>query len=533
MINVDPCLAQAGAEAIDAAEEFTETLEQAIVRLAQLSPIEYDVCRLAEANKRGIRVSTLDAEVDRRRPAGAADDDAQGRAVSWPEVAPHPLPVDGASLLADLAAAVLCYLAMPAAAADAVALWVLHCHAHDAAEHSAILAITSPEKRCGKSTLLRVLQALVPKVMPSANVTPSAVFRSIAKWKPTLLIDEADTFLRDNEDLRGVLNSGHCRGMAFVTRTVGDDHEPRQFPTWCPKAIAAIGKLPGTLEDRALVIALQRKGAGEATERFRDRGPAADALTALHRRCVRWAADHATRLADADPELPDALHDRAADNWRALVAIADAAGGEWPKRARATALALSGGGGDDASARVMLLADIKAVFEERRSVRITSADLTGALAEMEDRPWPEWQHGRPITPRQVARLLAAFGIKPKLVRVGDAPARGYERAQFEAVWRRYLPSAPIPPNRSVTPLQANDINGLDRKRSVTRAAGVTDEKAEISNDFNDVTDVTDQSPCTGERGAVTDHDDFQPTCLTPDEWADLTRDPFEMRGGRR
>lgn len=490
MSTVIPLPEQALA-AIEGAPEAEEGWQAAVARLSKLSPIEYDRVREAEAGKLGVRVTTLDAEVEKLRPGGAKDD-AQGREVTFPVFEPHPLPVDGAALLEVIASAVLRFMAMQPAAADAVALWVMHAHCHDAADHSPVLAITSPEKRCGKTTLLRILRTLCPKAMPSANVTPSAVFRSIAKYKPTLLIDEADTFLRDSEDLRGVLNSGHGRSDAFITRNVGDNHEPRQFATWAPKAIAAIGKLHSTIEDRAIPVALQRKGSGDPVERWRDRGPAAEALASLHRQAVRWAADHGGALVDADPGMPGGLHDRACDNWRPLLAIADLAGGGWPERARAAALALSGGEeAEDQSVRTMLLADIKGVFEERDADRITSEDLARDLAGMEHRPWPEWKAGKPITPTQVARLLAPFGIKPKVMRFGDKTPAGYERSAFGDAFARYLPDTPF---RSSTPQHLNENNGLSGNRSSTRAGNVEDRNEANSLTGNTCCRVEDQLP---------------------------------------
>ena len=147
-----------------------------------------------------------------------------------------------------------------------------------------------------------------------------------------------------------------------MIRTVGEDHEPRRFSTWAPVAIAAIGRIADTLEDRSVRIELKRRALGETVERWRvDR---AHLLGDVVRRCVRWAADHLDDLRQADPGVPDQLHDRAADNWRPLLAIADAAGGEWPERAREAAVELSPGGDAD-TRRIMLLADIKAIFAER------------------------------------------------------------------------------------------------------------------------------------------------------------------------
>ena len=66
----------------------------------------------------------------------------------------------------------------------------------------------------------------------------------------------------------------------------------------------------------------------------------------VRRQAARWAADNFDNLIDPDPAIPQALNDRAADNWRPLLAIADMAGGEWPQRAREAACVLSGEGHD-------------------------------------------------------------------------------------------------------------------------------------------------------------------------------------------
>jgi hypothetical protein len=95
----------------------------------------------------------------------------------------------------------------------------------------------------------------------------------------------------------------------------------RRFSTWAPKAIATIGTPADSLEDRAIVVRLQRKPPGATVERLGRRDNAA-----LRSQAARWAADNFDKLADPDPTMPD-LNDRAADNWRPLLAIADLAGG--------------------------------------------------------------------------------------------------------------------------------------------------------------------------------------------------------------
>jgi putative DNA primase/helicase len=238
-----------------------------------------------------------------------------------------------------LAAAVARHVSLPPAAATAVALWILHTHAIESARISPRLAILSPLKRCGKSTLLKLIAALVRSALPTANITSAALFRVVEAHAPTLLVDEADTFLRDREELRGVLNAGHDRETPVI-RCVGDDFEARRFAVFAPVAIAAIGRLPDTIADRSIIVSMRRKTPGEAVERCRRRERAA--LGDLRRKCERWASDHAAALRDAAPRVPDELDDRAADNWEPLLAIADAAGPRWSERVRAAALLLSG-----------------------------------------------------------------------------------------------------------------------------------------------------------------------------------------------
>ncbi len=365
----------------------------------------------------------------------------QGSVMALVEPEPWEHKVDGAALLKELCATFTRYVSLPEHAEVALALWTLHAHAHDAASISPILALTSPEKRCGKSTTLTLIGAIVPRPLSAANIPPAALFRSVQKFRPTLLVDEADSFLigkHADDSLRGILNSGHLRSGAQVVRCVGENHEPRLFKTWGPKVIALIGRLPSTLEDRSIPVALQRQAPGTKRERLRlDR---LHEMKDLRAKAAKWTADHMAELKGADPAVPEALHDRAQDNWRTLLAISDAAGGEWPERARTAALKLSGAMDDGESVGPLLLADLKALFDGEKVDRLRSAEIVAALVEMEHRPWPEWKQGRPITVRQLARLLAPFGVHPKGIRLSDdSTPRGYLREQFKDAWRRYTP----------------------------------------------------------------------------------------------
>ena len=262
---------------IEEAELYQESAEEAVARLAALPPLEYGRCRKEEAKRMDVRVTDLDSAVKEQRRIHELMDAEEELALPEPE--PWHEVVDGQVLLDELVAVLRRYVVLPDGAAEAMALWVLHTHTIESAEITPRLALLSPEKRYGKTLALNMLQKLVWRPLPASNVTPAAVFRAVDAASPTLLIDEADSFLKDNHELRGILNSGHCRGMAFVIRAVGEDHDPRQFSTFAPVALAAIGRIPGTLEDRSIIIRMHRKKHDERVKRFRmDRTPELDKL---------------------------------------------------------------------------------------------------------------------------------------------------------------------------------------------------------------------------------------------------------------
>lgn len=396
-------------------------------------------------------------------PAVGDQEQAQGRRLQFSDPEPWPEPVDGADLLQSLADLFLRYVVLPAGGSVALALWTVFTYVHDAEFISPLLALPSPEKRCGKTTVLHLLTSTVRRPLPTSNITPAALFRSIEKYQPTLLVDEADTFLAEREELQGVLNSGHTRKTAYVIRTVGEQHEPKLFSTWAPKVIALIGRLPSTLEDRAVQVPMRRKAPGETVERLRL--DSLEKAEEIRRKALRWAADTVETLGDADPEVPSELHDRAADNWRPLLAIADAAGGPWPELAREAVIALAfGDSTDDSSPGIALLRDIREVFQRSDEDRLLSKCLTKELRADEGRPWGEWQNGKPLSPITMARMLRPFGVKPRKIRVGTVTRQGYLEADFEDAFNRYLPSDPEHPE------QPNDDGHLrDSSTRNTRA----------------------------------------------------------------
>ena len=303
-----------------------------VARLAAMPPLEYDRVRAGEAERMGVRLSTLDKEVAQLRDhAVGVGGELQGRPLHIPMPDPYPKPVDGAVLLDEMERLFARHLILPDGGTKLLALWALSTHVFECFEHTPRLKIQSPRPQCGKTTVLDLLEMLVARPLATANLTTPAIFRSVEKVRPTLLIDEGDTFIGANEEMRGVLNAGHKRG-GQVIRCVGEDFEPRAFAAFSPAAIAAIGPLPNTLEDRSIRLMMRRALRSERPARI-DRDARAQARTLLSK-AIRWAEDEAPRLTDADPELPDTITNRVADNWRPLIAVANAAGGDWPTLAR-------------------------------------------------------------------------------------------------------------------------------------------------------------------------------------------------------
>jgi putative DNA primase/helicase len=464
-----------------------------IARLAKLSRPNYERERETAAKRLGCRVSILDDLVDAKRGNGIGSI-GQGRALNLPELLPWPRSVDCAMLLGRLARAIQRHVVLNPHEAERVALWVLAAHALDAWTIFPRLFVTAPEKQCGKSTLLDVLSRLVPRPLMASGITAPALFRTIEAARPTLLLDEADAYARENEELRAVLDAGHRRDGAVI-RLVGDNHEPRQFSAWAPIALAAIGHLPGTIEDRSITVRLRRRRPDEPIQSFRF--GRTWRLEVLARMAVRWAADHMAVLATTDPAMPAGIYNRAADNWRPLLAVADLAGGGWPAGARRAAVQLSDQDDDGESARVLLLGDLRELFKGERSGVLFTKEILAALAKDETRPWPEWKHGKPITDRQLASLLKPFNVRPKSVRRGVDTDKGYRRDWFDDAFSRYLSAF-----QSVTPLQASASVAFGALRTVTIAPGVTDEDQSNASVSAGCDAVTDRKPVSSDEEAT-------------------------------
>lgn len=478
----------------DEAEELTRTDEERIQELAALSPLDYDRKRKEAAEKLECRPATLDKLVAEARASQNAEQTAS-ELVSNDE--PWSDPVDGIDLLREIVGILKSHAILPKGAAEAIALWIVGSYGYDSFRIFPKLLLSSPEKRCGKSTLLEIVRSLSHRALMASNITPSAIFRCIDAWKPTLLIDEADTFVHGNEELRGIINSGHTRSTAFVIRVVGDDHEPKQFSTWAPMVLAMIKLPPDTILDRSVTIPMRRKLPGENIKRLPVDFPGE--CRHLRSQCLRWANDHGDRLKGINPTLPASSNDRALDNWTPLLAIAEAIGGKVPAVALESFKELQGAGDDeDDGIGPTILRDIRTVFDEqgKKFIKMHSEEIVNRLVEMEGHPWAEWKHGKPMTANSLARLLKPFKIKPDDIRDGVIVKKGYKRAQFDDAFARYLAD---PPNQTATPLQPSNGAASSDFQTATQKDSVADSKSTKPSNDAACSGVADQNPVSGQK----------------------------------
>jgi hypothetical protein len=347
------------------------------------------------------------------------------------------------------------------------ALWIAHTHLMEAWESTPRLAFLSPEPASGKTRALEISELLVPNAVEAINVTPAYLFRKVGdkeKGPPTILYDEIDTVFgpkaKENEDIRGLLNAGHRRG-AVAGRCVvhGKRVETEEISAYCAVALAGLGWLPDTILTRSVIIRMRRRASSEQVTPFRRRVHAAEGKE-LQRRLSAWAACVVDAMAAARPEMPRGIEDRDADVWEPLLAIADAAGGHWPKRARVAAVALVGAAKDvEPSLGLRLLADLKAIFYTSTLDALPTEVILRRLTAIPEAPWADLK-GKPITDRVLASKLRQYGVRSRDVRVGDrsSPLKGYVKEDLHDVWARYLPALHPPEARQARQMQQPSEN---------------------------------------------------------------------------
>ncbi len=377
----------------------------------------------------------------------------------------------------------------------AVTLWTMLTYAYNTFGILPKLLITSPTKRCGKTTLLTTIEGLVYKSIIASNISPAAFYRLIDKYNPTILIDEADTGFSQNDDLKGIVNAGHTKRTAFVVRTSDKTKgfEPERFNVFVPQVIAMIGKPLGTLLDRSIVIETERKPTVVKLEKLSQQYY--EDNKEIRQKLLKWADDSAAVLVDIKVDIPEIGNDRAIDNWLPLFSIAQLIGGDWPQKVNKAMLEIESQN-EDADLRTELLKDIKEYFEARANnknildsdkTKVLTKELIEYLNNLDDKPYADFSRGKGITPARLSKLLKDFKIKPKTIRMMYDRKKGYELTQFTKAFNIYI----YPETKRDIVTMATEQR-LQENKSVTDNKVVTfsdSEKTATEQECHDVTDT--------------------------------------------
>jgi hypothetical protein len=358
------------------------------------------------------------------------------------------------------------YLSVPSEhCITALTLWAAHTHAPKSFYVTPRLIIDSAEPESGKTRVLELLNLITRAPIFTMNTTIAALYRRLAGEPRTILLDETDAVFakgaaQNHEDLRALLNAGYKRG-ATVDRCVGDGSKMKviEFPAFAPAALAGIaGNMPATITTRAVTIHMRRRAPGETIAEFIEED-AIDEAEPLRLSLASWVEDIAAELTGARPAMPPGVTDRKAEVWRALLAVADAASGDWPEQARtACKFFVLGADPGELSLGVRLLADLRAIFDGHD--QLATADILESLVALDEAPWGDLK-GKPIDSRRLARMLGKYGAHPKVLRIGDATPRGYTREALSDLWRRYLPAVSATGETSATPLASHVADVAD------------------------------------------------------------------------
>jgi len=362
---------------------------------------------------------------------------------AWPNT------VDMDVLADEIANLITKHSVLPAGSVDAMVLWTVSSYMINAFRIFPKLAFISPEKRCGKTTTLEIMQSLCRNGVQTSNISPASIYRLTSDGlQPTVLIDEADTTIQEgSSELRGLINSGHNKSGSTVIRCQGDDHKSRTFYTWYPMILASIGDLPSTIMDRSIVVNIRRKKPSEMVQQLPK-----DSLEChqhFRRKILTWAAQHAKIVKSSTCVPPDVGNDRAMDNWLPLFQIAKAISERWLDRCDKAYRALT----DVVPMELptQLLMDIRDVMDTAQVESIKTHDLIKELCADDSKPWINYSYGKPIKPNELSSILKTYSISPKVMRYGDKTHRGYNLEMFSDAFERYLPS----PSRNTVTSQGN------------------------------------------------------------------------------
>jgi hypothetical protein len=360
----------------------------------------------------------------------------EGKSEIGGDVVPWPDPVNAKALLTDVTVQLRRYMVVSDEQALAITLWIVFAWLHESiAVHSPLLVFKSAEPDSGKTTACGVLKFLTPRAHSAAELTGPSLYRFVDRVRPTLIIDDADRLFKRRPELEHIVNISWTRGT-LIPRT-GPYGDPVWFDPFCAKVVAGANLLlPKTTATRTVTVKLLPKLPSERVEDFNHTDD--ERFYELRRKLARWSIDNATALKNANPALPPGFNNRLAMNWRLQLAVADLAGGDWPKRARAAAVRLDDKR-EERSEGVRLLAALRDLFTKHGS-QLTSAEVVRLLTANEESEWAAFRNHGPVTKRQVAVLLDAYDIHPDYIHPQgrQKTERGYKVEWFANTFKRYL-----------------------------------------------------------------------------------------------
>lgn len=416
-------------------ENKKQQLIACVQELAKLDDIKITLA-LGEVAKR--------FNVSKDKILALVSEQKQGQLVA--EIEPYHEPVTHDEIYTALYSLVHEHMAIDEPLKVAFVLWVIFTYLTDISDFAPIAWITAPERQCGKSTLLGLFERVVNKPMAFNNITQAVLYRVMEQFKPTLLIDEIDTSLKDKNELLGIVNAGYSRHASNVPRMNQDKGGiVEKFDVFGAKVFSGIGEMKGTFASRAIRFELRRKTNSDKVKRFNKRTLPYETTNEIQSKVKRWAVDNRQAVQAVQTPLLQ-INDRDFDNWEILLQIATVLG-VYDKALQACLIICNRK--DEPSLNETLLSDIRDIFNVER---MSSTDLLEKLNFDSEKCWQTLNNGSPLTSHQLAKKLKGFGIVSKNMRINSIQVKGFDKADFVKTWAQYLPPPPAEENPFLTPI---------------------------------------------------------------------------------
>lgn len=420
---------------LQALEDKERRLIACIDELAELNDIKLHLA-LSEV--------TREFKLSKDKVLSLVHEHKQGGLVA--EIEPYHEPVTHDEIYNALYSLVHEHIAIDEPLKVAFVLWVIFTYLTDISDIAPIAWITAPERQCGKSTLLGLFERVVNKPMAFNNITQAVLYRVMEQFKPTLLIDEIDTSLKDKNELLGIVNAGYSRHASNVPRMNQDKGGiVEKFDVFGAKVFSGIGEMKGTFASRAIRFELRRKTNSDKVKRFNKRTLPYETTNEIQSKVKRWAVDNRQAVQAVQTPLLQ-INDRDFDNWEILLQIATVLG-VYDKALQACLTICNRK--DEPSLNEMLLSDIRDIFNVER---MSSTDLLEKLNFDSEKCWQTLNNGSPLTSHQLAKKLKGFGIVSKNMRINSIQVKGFDKADFVKTWAQYLPPPPAEENPFLTPI---------------------------------------------------------------------------------